>query len=105
MKHTCCYIAGTIFLTCLEQCVDDILTRALPEAGQQRAVAKPTSDVNIKLNIPSFKNPPKRQGDKMNTCIEAKCAGLPQPLYAQCIFEKCLSGINAVGAKKRTEKY
>ena len=32
----------------------------------------------------------KRQGDKMHTCIEAKCAGLPQPEYGYCFYNKCL---------------
>ena len=44
----------------------------------------------------------KRQGDQMNTCIEAKCAGLENPHYAECIFQECLTGVKSVMVTRKS---
>ena len=47
-----------------------------------------------------FLTPPKRQVDPLQSCIEAKCAGMHKGHYGNCIYRRCITGVYKT-AKKR----
>ena len=48
----------------------------------------------------SFLVPSKRQVDPLQSCIEAKCAGMHKGHYGNCIYRRCITGVYKT-AKKR----
>ena len=55
---------------------------------------------NMASTPESFLTPSKRQVDPLQSCIEAKCAGMHKGHYGNCIYRRCITGVYKT-AKKR----
>ena len=87
MKNKCGSLQdGDTLATCLRDC------RNLPVAAMTPTSTRADTVPTTSTLLTSPMAVDKRQGDQMNTCIEAKCAGITQPLYAKCIFNYCIRG-------------
>lgn len=77
---------------CLSKFISDF--RACYKRCLDFAVLGMTSPTHLSLP------PPKRQVDPLQSCIEAKCAGMHKGHYGSCIYRRCITGVYKT-AKKR----
>ncbi len=84
VKLYCMDQDGKDFHACYGRCLDFVGTELFAKP-EKRQVDPKWAEL--------FAEPDKKQVDPLQSCIEAKCAGIHSGRYGNCIYRRCITGV------------